>query len=84
MRKMAKVGRNKDGTWNHAALKVEHGALINAGSIAPTRMLAARYDVSETLIRKVLAENPAIDTSRDAIPNIHDPFGHCTVSASPK
>lgn len=72
------TARNQDGTWSHAALKAEHAALINAGSIAPTRMLSNRYGVSVTTIKEVLAENAAANASNDPpILHCHDPFGLC-------
>lgn len=72
------TARNQDGTWSHAALKAEHMALINAGSIAPTRMLANRYGVPVMTIKEVLAENAAVNASNDPpILHSHDPFGRC-------
>jgi ribonuclease PH len=72
------AARNQDGTWRHAALKAEHVALVNAGSIAPTRMLANRYAVSVTTIKEVLAENAIANASNDPpILHCHDPFGRC-------
>lgn len=76
--KKSGTAKNQDGTWNHAALKAEYMALINAGSIAPTRMLANRYGVSVTTIKEVLAENAAANASNDPpILHSHDPFGRC-------
>ncbi|WP_211441812.1 hypothetical protein [Collimonas humicola] len=72
------AAKNQDGTWNHAALKAEHMALINAGSIAPTRMLSNRYGVSVTTIKEVLAEIAAANASNNPpILHSHDPFGRC-------
>lgn len=72
------TARDQDGTWSHATLKAEHVALINAGSIAPTRMLANRYGVSVTTIKEVLAENAAENTRNNPpILHCHDPFGRC-------
>jgi hypothetical protein len=50
-----RTAKKSNGTWDHAALKVEHEELINSGSIAPTRMLAARYGVSVACIRNIIA-----------------------------
>jgi hypothetical protein len=74
--------RNEDETWDHAALKAEHAGLINAGSLAPTRMLANRYDVATTTIKEILAENAAANANNDLpILHSHDPFGRCKRSA---
>ncbi|MGB7195777.1 MAG: hypothetical protein WBD81_20165 [Collimonas pratensis] len=76
--KKSGTARNQDGTWSHAALKAEHAALINAGSIAPVRMLSNRYGVSVMTIKEILAENAAANASNDPpILHCHDPFGRC-------
>lgn len=49
--------RGEDGTWDHVALRSEHRALINAGSLAPTRKLATKYGVSTMMIKEVLDKN---------------------------
>lgn len=71
--------RNEDGTWDHATLKNEHVALIKAGSLAPTRMLATRYGASVTMIKEVLAE--IYKSSDPPILHSHDPFGRCKLVA---
>ena len=69
---------NEDGTWCHRALKAEHAALINAGSISPTRTLANRYHVSVMTIKEVLDRNAAAQARNPPpILHSHDPFGRC-------
>ena len=84
VRKRIKSGRarSEDGTWSHAALKTEHRALMQSGSLVPTRILAGRYGVSVTTIKEVLAENAAANANNSPpIRHSHDPFGRCKRSA---
>jgi hypothetical protein len=70
--------KNKDGTWNREALRTEHRVLINAGNLAPIRMLATKYAVSVTTIKMALAENNAVDPNDNFPSSIsHDPFRRC-------
>jgi hypothetical protein len=48
----AASAKRPDGTWDREALSVEHDALTRAGSVSPTKYLAKKYAVSETVIRR--------------------------------
>lgn len=70
--------RSEDGTWSHRVLQAEHQDMINAGCIAPTRMLAARYGISVTMIKNFLTENIVENKNKDPlVPHSHDPFERC-------
>lgn len=45
------TAKNTDGSWNKDALRAEFAALKKAGSKSPTKDLAEKYGVSETVIK---------------------------------